>query len=216
MSDGGLGRRAFLGGLASGLLATGGCLGVVAGDQPLAFASDPAVVGDDALSETGYELAARQSPALSREVTVAGQTREVTVTNHAAVYERSIDLGPLGRRKAAGFALVTTPRIEVAGRAFNPVGELSTERLLREFGSRLGGLTVGERAGADSVTALGAGVTVEKYVGTATVEGREMEVSVHAARFEHGGDYVIAAGAYPRHLDGEAENVLALVTGIEH
>ena len=209
-------RRALLGGLASGLLATAGCLGVVSGDQPLAFESDPAAVGDGALSETGYELADRRSPALSREVSVAGQTREVTVTNHVALYEKSIDFGPLGRQKAAGFALITTPQIEVAGRAFNPVGEMSTERLLREFGSRFGGLTIDGKVGTESVSTLGASVTVEEYAGTATVQGREMEVSVHVSRFEHAEDYVIAAGTYPRRLDGEAENVLALVSGIEH
>ena len=214
--SGGLRRRTLLGGLVSGLLTTGGCLGVVSGDQPLSFESDSADVGGDALSETGYELADRRSPALTREVTVAGQTREVTVTNHVAVYEKSIDLGPLGRQKAAGFTLVTTPQIEVAGRSFNPVGKLSTERLLREFGSRFGGLTVDQKVGADSVSTLGASVTVEEYAGTATVQGREMEVSVHVTRFEHADDYVIAVGAYPRRLDGEAENVLALISGIEH
>ena len=214
--SGGLRRRTLLGGLVSGLFATAGCLGVVAGDQPLSFESDPAAVGDGALSKTGYELADQQSPGLSRKVSVAGQTREVTVTNHVALYEKSIDLGPLGRQKAAAFTLITTPRIEVAGRAFNPVGELSTERLLREFGSRLGGLTVDRKVGADSVSTLGVSVTVEEYAGTATVQGQAMEVSVHVTRFEHAGDYVIAVGAYPRRLDGEAENVLALVSGIEH
>ena len=209
-------RRTLLGGLASGLLATGGCLGVVSGDQPLSFESEPADVGDGVLSKTGYEFADRRSPALSREVSVAGQTREVTVTNHVALYEKSIDLGPLGRQKAAGFALVTTPQIEVAGRAFNPVGDLSTERLLREFGSHFGGLTVDRRVGTDSVSALGASVTVDEYVGTAPVQGQQIEVSVHVTRFEHAEDYVIGVGAYPRRLDEEAENVLALVAGVEH
>lgn len=152
MSD--LTRRAALGGLASGLLATGGCLGVVTGDRPLAFESAPASVGDDGLSETGYELEDRQSPAVSREVSVAGQTREVTVTNHVARYEKAIDLGPLGRQKAAVFALVTTPQVQVAGRAFNPVGEMSTQRILEEFQSRFEGLTVDRKVGSRSVSTL--------------------------------------------------------------
>lgn len=209
-------RRTVLGGLAAGLLATGGCLDVVTGDEPLAFESTPASVSDDALSETGYELAERLSPAVSREVSAAGQTREVTVTNHVARYEKAIDIGPHGRQRAAVFALVTTPQAEVAGRAFNPVGKMSTRQLLEEFGSRFEGLAVDGRVGSRSESTLGTSATVEEYAGSATIQGREVDVSLYATRFEHGDDYVLALAVHPRELSGEAENVHTLVSHIQH
>ncbi len=209
-------RRTLLAGVASGLLATSGCLGLVSGDEPLAFESAPASVAESALSETGYERTDAKSPSISREVTIAGQTREVTVTNHVALYEKSVDLGPAGTRKAAAFALVTTPQVRVAGQSFNPVGEFSTERLVREFGSRFGGPTVDRKVNSRSVSALGTTVTVEEFVGTTTVQGQEVDVSMHVSRFEHAEDYVIAVGVHPRKLDGEAENVRTLLSNVEH
>lgn len=209
-------RRTVLGGVVTGLAATSGCLGVVTGSESLAFEADPASVRDETLSETGYERAESRSPTMSREFTVAGQTREVEVTNHLSLYEKAADLGPLGRQKVALFALFTTPKIEVADRTFNPVGELSTKDLLEQFQSRYEGLSVGDEVGRTTVRTLGTDVTVEKYEGSTTIQGQQVDIYLHVARFEHGEDFVVGLGSYPKRLDGEEENVRSLVASIRH
>lgn len=209
-------RRTVLGGVVAGLTATSGCLGVVTGSTSLTFEADPAHVREETLSETGYERAEERSPTVSREFTVAGQTREVEVTNHLSLYEKAADLGPLGRQKVALFALFTTPKIEIADRTFNPVGELSTEELLEQFQSRYEGLTIGDKVGSETVRTLGTDVTVEKYEGSTTIQGQRIDIYLHVARFEHGDDFVVGLGSYPKRLDGEEESVRSLIAGIQH
>lgn len=209
-------RRTVLGGVVAGLAATGGCLGFATGSRPLAFESDPASVSDETLSETGYERAEKRSPSMSREFTVAGRTREVEVTNHLALYEKAADLGPLGSRKVALFALFTTPKIEIAGRTLNPIDDLSAKRLLEQFQSRYEGLSVDGNVGSATVRTLGTDVTVEEFEGSVTVRGQSVDVDLHVTRFEHGDDVVVGLGSYPRKLDGEAENVRSLIAGIRH
>ncbi|RDI71932.1 DUF6517 family protein [Halopelagius longus] len=212
----GITRRTVLGGVAAGLAATSGCLGFATGSQPLAFEADHASVGDETLSETGYERAEKRSPSVSREFTVAGQTREVEVTNHLTLYEKAVDLGPLGSQKVALFALFTTPKIEIADRTFNPIDELSTQQLLERFLSRYEGLSVDGKVESATVRTLDTDVTVEKYEGAVTVQGQNVDVYLHVTRFEHGDDFVVGLGSYPQRLDGEAENVRSLIAGIEH
>lgn len=209
-------RRTVLGGVVAGLASTGGCLGFVTGSRSLAFEADPARVRDETLSETGYDRAESRSPSVSREFTVAGQTREVEVTNHLSLHEKAVDLGPLGSQKVALFALFTTPKIEIADRTFNPVGELSTEELLDRFQSRYEGLSVDGKVGSATVRTLGTDVTVEKYEGSVRVRGQNVDVDVHLTRFEHGDDFVVGLGSYPKRLDGEEENVRSLIAGIRH
>lgn len=209
-------RRAVLGGAAAGLATTTGCLGFVTGDEPLAFDADPASVSRAKLAETDYEESARRSPTVTREFTVAGQTREVSVTNRLALYEKAADLGPLGERKVALFALVATPQVELAGRTFNPVGDMSMRELLEQFQSRYDGLAVDERVGSATVSTLDTEVTVERYAGTTTVKGQTVELYLHVARFEHRDDFVVATGAYPRRMSDEADTIHSLISHVEH
>lgn len=209
-------RRALLGGVAAGLASTAGCTALVSGDEPLEFEATRATVTDDALNSTGYELVSEESPTVTREFSVAGQTREVTVTNHATTYQKNIDFGPLGSVKAAMFAVFTTPQIQVAGQSFNPIGEMSNEELLKQVGSRYDGLTVGDRVGSSEVDTLDKTVTVERYEATATVEGQEIPIYLLLGRFKHGGDYVVPVAGYPRQLAEEETNAYTLVENLEH
>lgn len=209
-------RRTVLGGLTAGLAATSGCIGFVTGDRSLAFESDPAHVSEDALSDTGYERAERRSPTLSREFTVAGQTREVEVTNHLDLYEKAVDLGAIGRQKVALFALFSSPQIEIAGQTFNPIDKLSTRELLEQFQSRYEGLSIDGKVGSETVETLGTEVTVEKLDGSVTMQGQQVDVYLHVTRFEHGDDFLVGLGSYPQQLSDEAENVRSLISGIEH
>ncbi|WP_436931895.1 DUF6517 family protein [Halosimplex halobium] len=197
------------------LTVTAGC-GFITGGSALAFSASPATASDAALSETGYEERAVTNTTVTRNFSAAGQTRQVEVTNRQARYERAVDLGPLGSQRAAVFVTFASPEVEVATRTFNPISDMSTREVLRQFESRYEGLSVGESVDNRSVRALGSQRTLEQFEGTATLGGSEVDVYVHAAKFKHEGDYVVAVGIYPQRLDGEAENIVALTEGLEH
>lgn len=59
-------------------------------------------------------------------------------------------------------------------------------------------------------------MTVEEHAGSATMQGREVDISLYVTRFEHGEDYVLALAVHPRRLSGESENVHTLVSHIQH
>lgn len=209
-------RRALLGGVGAGIAALSGCLGPLTGDEPLAFSASPATVSGDAQSKAGYSLAEQRSPVVERDFTVAGQTRTVKVTNEVAMYEKAVDLGPLGSQKAGVFAAVTTPKIEVAGQTFNPVGEMSTRELIAQFQSRYTDLSVGDNVGTDQVATLGTAAKVEQFEASATFKNTQVPIYLHVARFAHGDDFVVALGAYPRRLPNGKADVLAMVGGLQH
>ncbi|WP_123537393.1 DUF6517 family protein [Halosimplex salinum] len=197
------------------LTVTAGC-GFITGQDAATFSASPATVGDSTQSDTGYEEQAVEASVVTRNFSAAGQTRQVEVTNQQARYERAVDLGPLGSQRAAVFVTFASPEVEVATRTFNPIADMSTREVLQQFQSQYEGLTVGDRVEERSVRALGSDRTLEKYEGTATIGGSEMDVYVHAAKFKHDGDYVVTVAIYPQQLDGEEENVVALMGGMEH
>ncbi len=194
---------------------TAGC-GFLTGSEALSFSASPATASDDAQSETGYEEQAVESSTMTRNFSAAGQTRQVEVTNQQARYERAVDLGPLGSQRAAVFVTFASPEVNVVGQTFNPISDMSTREVLRQFESQYEGLTVGDRVENRSVRALGSQRTLQKFEGTATLAGSEVDVYVHATKFQHGEDYLVAVGIYPQQIDGEEENVVALVEGMEH
>lgn len=194
---------------------TAGC-GFITGDEPLSFSADPATVNEETLSETGYEEASTRTQNVSREFTVAGETREVTVSNELATYDRAIELGALGEQRAALFATFSSPEVEIATRTFNPISEMSNRQLLSRFSSEYEGLTVGEQVGNESRTVLGTETSIEKYEGTAELDGRTVDVYIHVTTVQHGGDYVVGLGVYPQRLSGEEDRVFTMYDGIEH
>ena len=207
----------MLAGLAgAGVTATSGCLSAVTGDGPLTFESSAAHVDEATSSDTGYELAEEKAPTIKRSFSVAGQSREVEVTNHLSVYEKAIDLGPLGSHKAGLFAVFTTPQIEVAGQTFNPIKDMSNRELLSQFQSRYENLSIKGQVGSTTVQSLGTQTTVEKYDATATLQGTQIPIYIHVTRVKHDGDFVLAIGAYPQRLSGEESTILRLVKNIVH
>jgi hypothetical protein len=194
---------------------TAGC-GFITGQSALAFGASPAMASDDALSETSYEELAVENSTVTRNFSAAGQTRQVEVTNQQARYERAVDLGPLGSQRAAVFVTFASPEVDVVGQTFNPISDMSTQEVLAQFESQYEGLSVGDRVRNRSVQTLGSQRTLQQFEGTAALSGTEVDVYVHAAKFQHEGDYVVAVGIHPQRLDGEAENVVALTEGLEH
>lgn len=209
-------RRAMLGGVAAALTATAGCVGVLTGDEPLEFTAEPATVSASALDSTGYELDAEESPTIDEEFTVAGQTREVTVTNRLTSYVKSVDFGPVGSIEAAMFAVFSTPQIEIASKTFNPIGEMSNRQLLEQMASQYDGLTIGDSVDTRDVSMLGQTVTVERYEATTTYQDQEVPIYLLLTRVQHDEDFVVTVGGYPRRVSGEESNVYTLIENVEH
>lgn len=198
------------------LLLTAGCIGFLTGEEALAFDADPVRVADDARAEAGYEEVRVESMAVNRSFTVAGETRNVSVTNHVAAYQRAVDLGPLGSEPFARFTVLSTPEVEIAGRTLNPVGGLSDRELATRLQSQYDSIENVRFAGNRTVEVLGEGRTVSRFDATTTVAGTEVDLSLHVAKFRHGEDFVVAIGVYPARLDGERARVETMLRGVEH
>jgi hypothetical protein len=192
-----------------------GC-GFITGSEALAFSASPATPTTDALSETGYEEQSVEEQVVTRNFSAAGQTRTVEVTNQLAQYERSVDLGPLGSQRAAVFVTFASPEVSVAGQTFNPIADLSEREILQRFESQYSDISVGEEVGSQTVSTLGQSTELQQFDGSATLGGSEVDVYIHVTKFQHEGDYIVGVGIYPQRLDGESENVVTLVEGLEH
>ncbi|WP_017342252.1 DUF6517 family protein [Halorubrum sp. T3] len=212
-------RRALAAGGAVGLASLAGCtaLDVATGDGPAEFAAGTATVADATLSESGYELNEVSDEVISREVEVAGQTREVRVTNTVAEYDKAVEL--FGERyQAAVFAAVTTPQIEVLGRALNPIAELGTRERAELILSRYEGVGDLERGSEYSTEVLGSDAEVVVYTADGEIEGTgaDTELELHIGEpVEVEDDFVLPLAAYPAAFS-DGENVRRMMNGLEH
>lgn len=203
-------RRAVAGATAALAFGGAGCLGFVTGDEPLTFEATQTTVSEEVLGETGYEEVGVEDVVMTEEVA----SREIEVTNWQAQYERTIDLG-IAELDAGVFVAFSTPKVEVAGRAFNPVDEMSNRELLSEVQSEYEDLEIGDRVGTDTVTMLGTDVEVDRFDGSATIAGFDLDIYLHVARVESGDDFVIALGVYPQQLSSEDDRIFRLIEGLE-
>lgn len=209
-------RRYVIPAVLSLLLVTSGCLGAVMGDGPLEFTASEGTVDDAALEETDYELVEQRSVELNRTVELEGIERDVHATNHVATYARSMELPGGETEQAAFFAVATTPQASVGGQAMNPVGQMSERKLVAELTERSDEFGDLEEVDSRTTTVLGQSTEVVKYETTVQVEGMEVDAFVHVTRVEHGDDYVVAVGAYPKQFDDEEDAFFTLLENVEH
>ena len=209
-------RRRFGATALAALLATGGCLGFLTGEEALVFESDPATTAESVASDAEYETDGPDERAVNRSFGAAGQSRTVRVVNHVTTYEKRLDLPVVSAVKLGVFSVVTSPSVGIAGQEFNPLGDYSKQRLVRMAGSAYGGFNGIEQVSSRTVTVFGDETTVTKYAARAPVGGQSVEVFVHVARVRHEDDYVIALGVYPRRFSSEEANIMAMIRAIEH
>lgn len=196
------------------LLLSSGCLGALTGG-PITVSAEPAGTSQAVATDAGYERNGTTSVWVNRTLSVGDVSQEVAVENRVTRYEKALELGPLSA-KLGVFAVVSSPAVEVGGESLNPVGDFSNDRLVRLAGGRYGGLGDVERLDSRTVRTLGTDTNVTRYAAVATVAGQEVDVYVHVTSVRHEGDYVIAIGVYPQLLEGEGENVLAMIRALEH
>lgn len=211
-------KRAIATLLLVGLMATSGCLGFITGEEALTFASGEATVSESAQQETGYQQTREKD--LSVEKNFSG--RQVKVKNHLVEYKRAVSLPTLGSKELARFTLLTTPKVKVAGRTFNPVKGLSNRELAKQLQQKYETVQNIESVNNRSESMLGDTVRVSKFSAEAEVKGGQTTVPVyiHIAQTEAGSDFVIAFAVYPQKLDQqqprEQQNVNTLLAGVEH
>ena len=209
-------RRVLTGLAVVALVLSAGCVGFLAGDEPLAFESGPVQVADANQSEAGYETVSVGANTPNQSFPVAGETRNVSVTNHVASYQRAVELGPLGSAPFARFTVLSTPQVEVAGQTLNPVGGLSNRDLALRLQSQYDSIEDVRFVGNRTVETLGEPRTVSRFGATTTVAGVDVDLALHVSKFRHGDDFVVAIAVYPARLDGETDRVEAMLRGIEH
>lgn len=183
----------------------------------LAFAAHKATVSQQALSQTNYQEQGIRTQNVTRSFSVAGQSKNVSVTNWIAAYDQQIDLGPLGKRRAAAFSVVSTPQVNVLGQSFNPISRYDNAKLVKLLQQNYNGISDVTPVSNYTATMLGHSANVTKFSGTATLNGRSVDVYVHVTKVKDGGDYVLALAVYPQRLDDrESKNVKTLFAGVQH
>ncbi|MFD1514014.1 DUF6517 family protein [Halomarina rubra] len=214
-----LGRRRLLGGVATvGVGALSGCLGVLTGDEPARFSASAATVPDATVDETGYGHQRTEEVPVTRTYEVGGQSRDVEAVNVVAEYERAVEIPVVGRFRAALFAVLATPQVEVLGRSFNPVGEMSTDELVAMVQQRYDTIRDLRRESERRVTVLGEETRATRYAGTALLLAGEVRVDVYLTVTEAvaaDGDFVLGVAAYPQVLD-DRDEVTAMVQAVTH
>ncbi|WP_254536458.1 DUF6517 family protein [Halomarina litorea] len=212
-------RRRVLGGAGAGVVASlAGCLDVITGSDSLQFSASAATVAEASLSETGYSHHRTEEIPVERTFETAGQSRTVEVTNVSAEYDRTVEIPTVGRFQAAVFAALSTPKVEVLGKSFNPVADMSTDDIARMVQERYENVRDLRRRGSSTVAVLGTDTEVAEYVGAATLVDGNAQVDVTMLVSEPvaaGADFVVCVGAYPRLFD-ERASITTLMRGVEH
>ena len=94
---------------------TSGC--AFLSDGPITFSANKATVSSQAQSQTGYEEVTVESQVVNRTFEAAGQSKQVTVTNWLAQYERKVSIPTMGERRAGAVAVFSSPQVEVLGQS---------------------------------------------------------------------------------------------------
>lgn len=195
------------------LVTLSGC-GFILGNEALTASAEPVAVDDSAQSDTGYEQTRRTALGVERSFQVAGQTRNVSVTNYLAEYGRTSD-ALLSDQQVARVTVLSSPKVEVLGQSFNPLGELSDRELAQQFQEQYGSLDDLQFQSNRTTSILGSERTVSKFTAQAQTQGTSVDVNVHISKFEDGDDYIIAVAIHPQQID-EQSNVDAMFGGIVH
>jgi hypothetical protein len=194
------------------LLATAGCTQLATGDA--SFSAGESSV--DGAEEYGYELNRTEWQNITRNVEAGGQEREITVNNRIQLYlNQSGDGTPEG-----AFAVVTSPQIQVAGQAMNPVGDWDNEQILEEFGSEFdsyGSIEDLEERDTETMTILDTETEVTTFEATVSDDSGETRTAVvRVTSVQHDGDIVIAVGVHDVGDEANAEDIQELFVNLEH
>ncbi|RQG90363.1 hypothetical protein EA462_08485 [Natrarchaeobius halalkaliphilus] len=210
-------RRSILAAGATGTLAvTAGCLDFVLGDGPLEFEAGRVAPSESALSETGYNEAEVDEETIEETVEVGGLEREVRATLWLSTYTKTRTIEGI-EHDANSFVAVSVPGMEVMGRSFNPLEDMSNEELLEEFVGQAN-VDVDDIQHKDSFSleTLGEGRDVDRFTGETREGGETIAVELALTSFRHNDDSIVLLGTHPELLAEESANVELLMESAEH
>lgn len=207
-------RRAVGASLLAGLTGTAGCLGFVRGEEPLRFSAVGAEPSEDALGETGYRHHRTETEPITETIDVGGTTREVELVNVLVECDRAIDLGPIGRERAATFVAFASPAFEVAGRGFHPGDRIGPRRLATELSANYEELSIGDEVAERTLVVFDEEVEVTTFEGRAALGPTHLDVHVHLGTVTNDEDFVVLVGVHPERFEGERENVATLAESL--
>ena len=210
-------RRQLAAALLVVLMVSSGCIGFLTGSNALSFDADDVRVSDAAQQDAGYEQSRDTTQEITRSFSAAGETRNVTVTNHVAEYQRSVGLPALGEQPFARFTVISSPAVEVAGQTFNPLGNLSNRDLAQQLQSEYDTVQNVQFVEDRTVTIRGESRTVSKFSAEATTEGgQSVDVFLQISKFRDGDDFIVVVSVYPQQLDGEEARADTMFSGVQH
>lgn len=207
-------RRTFIAGLGiGGLAGLSGCLGAIGMDE---HASTPAGVDPTVREDAGYEAPTLEELVVEEDVGTDAYSETITVTNHQTQYEKVVDMGLLGEQRGAVFSVLSTPQIELAGRQFNPVEEMSATELVDLIASNYDGIENVSLEEEAAIRILDQATTRSRFSADAAFEGESVEVDLHVTEaVETDEDLLVTIGVYPQRLRSrEEERVLSLMEGV--
>lgn len=208
--------------VAVALTVTAGCAGgILGGDGPIEASASPVSVSDSTLEEANFEEVETRELTLDREVTVEGESREVSITNYAAAYRST---GSSDRAGAVAVTAVSTPRAETFGIPLNPVASMGIGDAVEfapQAGAQFGGTVEDlEEVGSWDVTVLGEETTATTFEATLQRDGETVDAVVHATKLTDGDDIVLVVAVYPQILEDQdmvdQTTLEPMFEGVEH
>jgi len=199
-------RRSLLAGTAAaGVIALSGCLSSTL-NSVTSMESTPASVDQSVLDATGYELVGTEEIVNEEDVDVAGISDTIVVTSHLTEYEKPVGLEGFAEQPTAMFSILSTPKISIAGRTFNPVAEMSSAELVELIADNYDEIDNLEHETDETVTILEQSVDKARFAADASFDGLPIELNIHVTEAaERNDDLLVAIGVYPRLLQSEEE-----------
>lgn len=211
-------RRAYLASAgATAVAGLSGCLDFITGGAA-EFEASPSRVPQSVLDETGYESDGVSDQEIEREFEAGGESRDVIVTNKLAEHSKSVSVSDVGLNdaNAAIFISLTTPQVDILGRNFNPVEEMSNREIAAMVQQQYDLVAAPNEQEENTVTINGEETPMTKFRADAQFEGSPVELFIHITEaVELGGDLVVTVGGYPTVLSGEEENIVRMAESVE-
>ena len=178
--------------------------------------STPAGVSQAALDSTGYEAVGIEEIVTEEKVEVAGQSEVIAATSYLAEYERRVGINEVAEQATAIFGVLSTPKLELAGRTLNPVGEMSAREVVDLIGDSYESIDSIEHVSDEMITILDQSTTRSRFVAEADFAGLPIDLDIHVSEaVERGEDLLVSIGVYPRLYRGlEGDNARTLAEAI--
>lgn len=213
-------RRELLAGVGTGVtVALAGCGGRLT-DEGVAFGAAAATLPGSVQSETGYTHHRTVPSTVTRRFQRFGITRDVDVTNVVSEYDRAIELGLLGQRlQAAVFATLSTPKVEILGRTFNPVAEMSTADIAELVQERYDQIENLEADAELEMPVAGQETTVTRFTADARLVETGLALQVYLSVSEAvsvGGDLLVTLAVHPTASGTQTSTIERLAANVQH